>query len=288
MPPPGIFRRLANFFLFTSFFIAGCAVLMTAHALYLYGLPVHRTLLLFVACGTLCSYNFHWMLTPALYGESIKAAWSFRNRNLHAVLFALSSIGSAYCVWKLRVHWPWLLLTAFITFLYSAPKLPLKPFTWLRKIAVGKTAFLALAWTHIPYILPLLMSGKAWTIIDYGVVFNRFYLIYPICILFDYRDRAADKNEGIRSLVTYLPEDGVRRLFIGSLVVFFTSCVALACLGLDGFELVLLTLPGFILAFLYRHALRPNTDYFYYFALDGLMALSAAFSLIRAFPTFVF
>ncbi|GAB4092197.1 UbiA prenyltransferase family protein [Flaviaesturariibacter terrae] len=276
-------RELYKVFLFTSIFIAGCAVVMTAQASYFYGLRPHGMLLAFVFFGTLCSYNFHWFLTPALYGESVKAAWSYRHKTLHAVLFAVSTAVAAYCAWSLREHWPWLLLTAFITFLYSAPKIPFPPFTWLRQVAVGKTAFLALAWTHIPFILPLLISGAHWRILDYLFVFNRFYLIYPICILFDWRDREADRRDGIRSLVTQLPDSGVRRLFMGSLSVFFASLVALAWYDALPATLAWLGLPGLLLALLYRPAQRERSDYFYYFVLDGLMALSSAGLLIPVF-----
>ncbi|RYD89944.1 MAG: hypothetical protein EOP50_16750, partial [Sphingobacteriales bacterium] len=253
-------RSLADAVLFTSLFIALCAVCMAAQATYFYGLPQQPVLLAFVFCGTLCSYNFHWMLTPALYGENRKAAWSYRHKKLHAALFGASAIASAVCVWLLREHWPWLLLTAFITFLYSAPKIPLRPFYWLRQIAVGKTAFLTLAWTHIPFILPLLVTGAAWRTQDYLFVFNRFYLIYPICILFDYRDRDSDRVEGIRSLVTQLPDAGVRRLFAGALAVFFGSTVALGFCGLPAGTLAWLALPGLILAGLYRSALDNRSD----------------------------
>ncbi|RYY40402.1 MAG: hypothetical protein EOO08_04515 [Chitinophagaceae bacterium] len=278
-----ILRSLGDWALFTSVFIALCAVAMTASALYFYNLPPHPLLLLFVFSGTLCSYNFHWMLTPELYGENSKAAWSYRHKKLHAFLFAIAGIASVCCVWLLRAHWPWLLLTAFITFLYSAPKLTFRPFTWLRQVAVGKTAFLALAWTHIPFILPLLISGAVWRTQDYLLIFNRFYLIYPICILFDHRDREADRREGIRSLVTQLPDAGIARLFFGSMTVFFASLVALGFMGQSPWTLAWLALPGVLLVYLYRAALRERSDYFYYFVLDGLMALSSVGLLMAVF-----
>ncbi|RYY66087.1 MAG: hypothetical protein EOO12_05240 [Chitinophagaceae bacterium] len=278
-----LLRSLYDWALFTSFFIAVCAVIMTAQASYFYGLPPQPSLLAFVFTGTLCSYNFHWMLTPALYGESVKAAWSYRHKKLHAALFGITGLASAWLTWQLRYEWPWLLLTAFITFLYSAPKIPFAPFTWLRQVAVGKTAFLTLAWTHIPFILPLVLSGAAWRMQDYLFVFNRFYLIYPICILFDWRDRESDRREGIRSLVTQLPEAGIRRLFAGSLAVFFASLLAMGFYGVGLATLLWLALPGVLLAFLYRRAHRPRSDYFYYFVLDGLMALSSLGLLMAHF-----
>ncbi|RYZ23920.1 MAG: hypothetical protein EOO16_02890 [Chitinophagaceae bacterium] len=276
-------RSLADFFLFTSLFIGACAVAMTLHAAQLFGIGPDSRLLLFVFCGTLCSYNFHWMLTPALYGDSRKAAWSYAHRKLHAALFGIGAAGAAWWGFQLIAHWRWLLLTAFITFLYSAPKVPGPLFRHLKRVAVGKTAFLALAWTHIPYILPLLLAGRAWRTADYLLIFNRFYLIYAICILFDYRDRESDRAEGIRSLVTALPESGIRRLYAGSLAVFFASAALLPFFGISAAETAWLLLPGVLLCFAYQRSQRGRSDYFYYFALDGLMALSAVGSLMASF-----
>jgi len=276
-------RALLDYFLFTSSFIAALAAIMTLHALRLSAQPVSAGLIVFVVCGTLCSYNFHWMLTPALFSGGYKAGWSVRHRRLHLLLFLLSAAGAAYAGWQLRSPLHWLLLTAFMTFLYSAPKIPLPVFRSLKKAAVGKTAFLALAWTHVPYMLPLLLRGGEWSLAEYLLVFNRFFLIYPICILFDYRDRKADRAEGIRSLATELPEQGVRRLFQGCLLVFFISNAALPFAGIPLSESAFLLLPGLLLALAGRQAQRQRSDYFYYGILDGLMGLSAALSLLCSF-----
>ena len=49
---------------------------------------------------------------------------------------------------------------------------------------------------------------------------SRFFLIYAICILFDYRDRADDKEDGIRTMVNYFDETGVNRLFLFTMFAF--------------------------------------------------------------------
>jgi hypothetical protein len=118
-------------------------------------------------------------------------------------------------------QWEWLLATAFITFLYSAPKIPFPPFNHLKKIAVGKTIFLSLVWTHTTAILPLVLSNVHWQDQHFLFVINRFFLIYPICILFDYRDREEDKREGIKSMITHFSEKGIKALFYSSLLIFF-------------------------------------------------------------------
>ncbi len=48
-------------------------------------------------------------------------------------------------------------------------------------------------------------------------------------------------------------------------------------------EILLLLIPGIILAFLYPMARRNFSDYLYYFILDGLMMLSALLSILMAF-----
>lgn len=269
------FKKIADFFLFTSLYIAAGAALMAYQTFLLFYYPVQPFLIGFIFFGTICSYNFHWMLTPALAGGSAKTKWSYQHRNLHIFLFAVGLSGAAFFALHLMYHWYWLLLTAVVTFLYSAPKIPWRPFRYLKKIAVGKTVFLALAWTHIPFILPLLFSTTEWTTAEYFFVFNRFYLIYAICILFDYRDRESDRGEGIRSLITFLNDQGIRILFWGSVVLFLCSGLVLIFYRLTLLQVSGLLLPGLLLALIYPHAKNTASDYYYYFILDGLMMLSS-------------
>jgi 4-hydroxybenzoate polyprenyltransferase len=253
---------------------------MTLSVYGMFSIPINYDLVFFIFSGTLCSYNFHWLLTPGLLSGKHKSNWSYRHRHLHLVLFILALLTAAWFAFRLIDQWYWLLLTAFVTFLYSAPKIPWKPFNQLKQVAVGKTVFLAFAWTHIPFILPLMIANIKWSLLEYAFVFNRFYLIYAICILFDYRDREQDKTEGIRSMVTQLSEDGVNRLFVATLVVFFASTAVLWFAGLNFFDTMLLLLPGLILALIYRQAKKVRSDYYYYFLLDGLMMLSGLLWLI--------
>ncbi|MCW3072958.1 MAG: hypothetical protein JWP69_27 [Flaviaesturariibacter sp.] len=253
---------------------------MAYHTFIFFGYPIQLHLLGFIFCGTVCSYNFHWFLTPELASGSVKAAWSYRNRHLHASLFIASFMGAAYFGYFLIDKWYWLLLTAAVTFLYSAPKIPFGPFQQLKKIAIGKTVFLAFAWTHIPFILPLLFSTSEWTIPEYLFVFNRFYLIYAICIVFDHRDREADRKEGIRSMITDLPERGINRLFWGSIIAFAISAIAMLTYGYSWSAVFILLLPGIILGSTYRSSKSRISDYYYYFFLDGLMMLSSLLLLV--------
>ena len=176
---------------------------------------------------------------------------------------------------QLLEHWLWLIVTAFITFLYSAPKIPYPPFTHLKKIAIGKTIFLALVWAHTTSLLPILIQPiplKAEHIIYFV---NRFFFIYAICILFDHRDRESDRLQGIRSMITYFDEKGVDRLFYFSMAIFLVTTLLLHFTSITLINSICLVIPGLLLSLLYNYSKRNCSDYYYYFFLDGLMVASA-------------
>lgn len=278
-----MFRKVFNFLLFTSIYIAFCCVVMIYQSYFLFDIPVNGSFLFFALSGTLCSYNFHWYLTPSLYGLTGKAAWSVQKKRTHAALFVLGAIGAAYFGVQLLHYWEWLIATAFITFLYSAPKIPYRSFRWLKNIAIGKTIFLAYSWTHVTAFLPIELSGATWSNAQYLFVINRFFLIYPICILFDLRDKEEDKREGIRSMITEFDNRGVGVIFWGSMLVFFATTIGLYLTEMSIPVLVALVTPGVLLAALYGYSQKTLSDYYYYFVLDGLMMLSGLLLLFIHF-----
>jgi 4-hydroxybenzoate polyprenyltransferase len=249
----------------------------------LFHIPFSITLAGFVFFGSVCSYNFHWYLTPPnIPSPSVKTMWNINYRFVHLGLFLVSLVASAIFTFLLLQHWMWLGVTAFLTFMYSAPKLSFRPFTSLRKIAVGKTLFLAIAWAHITSLLPVLISTVRLQPAHIWFFINRFLYLYAICIIFDRRDVEEDRKAGIKSLITYFDEKGVDRLFWGVMIAFAGTCVLL----LRYFSLLdvsILFFPALILAFLYYPSKTNSSDYLYYFVLDGLMMLSAPFLVLIKF-----
>jgi len=137
-----------------------------------------------------------------------------------------------------------------------------------------------MVWTYVTTILPVMVHQTAWRGDISLFVISRFFLIYAICILFDRRDRQEDKAKGIRSLITYLNERGIKSLFIFSLAVFAVSTIGLSFYQYSVFIIILLLVPGIITAFLYNYSAKRVSDILYYFSLDGLMALSSALTLL--------
>jgi 4-hydroxybenzoate polyprenyltransferase len=274
-------KRLFLFFVYSNLFIAGCAVVMVDQTYrFLLHSPVNIYFLLFVLFSTLCSYSFHWYLTSHSVIPSPRIKWLEKNRFIHVVLFIVGLAGAGIVFFYLLAYWFWLLLGVLITFLYSAPKLPHKYFQVLKKVALGKTIFLAFVWMYVTTILPIIISGSEWNTSYVLFAVSRFFQIYAICILFDWRDREDDKADGIRSLITYLDEKGIFYLFTFSIIVFGICTGLLYRYDYKISDIIILLIPGILTAALYNYAKRNFLDIFYYFFLDGLMAFSALIMLI--------
>jgi 4-hydroxybenzoate polyprenyltransferase len=270
-----------RFFIYSNLFIATCAVLMINQT---YQLLLHVSpnpyFLAFVFSATIASYSFHWYLTTLPEKASTRSDWLTKHRKFHLVLFFIGIIATAFFALYFIEYWPFLLVSVILTFLYSAPKLPHRWFKALLSVAIGKTIFLAMVWTYVTTILPIAITNNEWTEPMILFCVGRFFFIYAICIMFDYRDRESDKAEGIRSMITYFSEKGIDYLFFVSLFVFAIATILLWRYNFSTTDVILILIPGIITAFIYRTAKKNFSDVFYYFILDGLMMLSALLMLV--------
>lgn len=277
-------RRFLDFFLFSSLFIAGCAVLMV-HQVNMLFQPSHpsRHYLWFVFFSTICSYNFHWYFTPHAASENKRVLWTQRRKGLHLLLIIAGFIGAVLFFFQLTEYWFWIGISVLLTFLYSAPKLPVRFANFLKKIAIGKTIFLALVWTYVTSILPIILAGQSWQPKHFLYCIGRFFFIYAICIIFDFRDREQDKRDGIKSMITYFDESGINILFHSCMIVFLITTIALYFYGFSLMFIIALLLPAVIVAGLFGYLKRNFSDYLYYFFLDGMMAFSALLTVFLPF-----
>lgn len=274
-------KRLFYFPVYSNLFIAACAVLMAWETCgRLHSNVPPGSLSGFLFFSTLLSYSFHWYLTPAYTGNSSRVRWLQHYRPVHLAFFVAGLAGTIFYFIPMAGHWFWIAGGALATFLYSAPKLPYRFFRWLRSIAIGKTLFLAFMWTYATAVLPVLITDEpappGWLLFTLG----RFLLLYPICILFDIRDREYDKKTGIRSLITILSEKQAGYIFWGSLTA-SAVCTLLLAGTITGLASAFsLLAPVVLTACLYNYARRHFSDLLYYLVLDGFMALSAILYLL--------
>src|ERR1041385_6048063 len=127
------------------------------------GKPINNYLLAFVFFSTVCSYNFHWALTPNLIAPSHRLQWDGKHKSYQFLLSIAGLMGAAFCFFFIKDHWFYIGISAIFTFLYSAPKISFPPFQWLKKVAFGKTIFLAMTWTYVTAVLPILIEGELGT-----------------------------------------------------------------------------------------------------------------------------
>ena len=239
--------------------------------------------LLFVFFATICSYNFHWYLSRHSSSEQVRSRWTRKHARLQLLLMVIGTAGICWFVFPLREYWLELFIAVQLTFLYTAPKIPVQQVNVLKRIAIGKTLFLTFVWTYVTTVLPVLLDKSPMTTPAFLFILQRFFLIYAICVLFDYRDRRQDRAEGIKSLITMLPAHKISVIFYTSLVIFFLSACLLGLYGFSILDIVFILIPGIITWFIYPYARKNSSDYLYYGVLDGLMMASALFT---SFPSF--
>ena len=244
---------------------------MTWQASLLLHLDVSPDYYAFVFFATLCSYNFHWYLTPASHHSEDRTRWTYHHKIIHLIFYFAGVLGAFLFFYRLRNHWFALFFATLLTFLYSAPKIPLPLFRFLKQVAIGKTIFLTTVWTYVTAILPVFVSGQQhfnhemkW------FAASRFFLIYGICILFDYRDREDDRDVGLRTLVNYFDETAVNRLFRFAMIAFFLFSGCLLFSGVPPLTILILILPGIILSLIFQKAKKSSSDYLFYFASVGI------------------
>lgn len=277
-------RKIVDYIVFSSLYVAICSVVMIwqTSRLLTDTLPSIR-LLGFVFFATICSYNFHWFLTPRTAGPSRRVLWTQHHKALHFVLYLTGAVGAIVYFFYLTHYILAIGLAGLLTFLYSAPKLPYRYFHRLRSIAIGKTFFLSFVWVYVTAVLPVIMAWPArtaWPGSFCWYILGRFFLIYACCLIFDFRDREDDRAEGIVSMVTKLNEKNIDWLFIISMVCFTVSTFALYFYQYPILYIFLLLVPGIILAFLYPVTKRNYSDYLYYVVLDGIVMLSGLLMLV--------
>jgi hypothetical protein len=228
----------------------------------------------FVFFATLCSYCLHWALTE---GEpnTLRMQWTIEYRKLLFLFFSLAALGAVYTGWSLLQYWKWILPLVVLTFLYSAPKIPFRPFSYLKGFAFGKTVYLAFVWTAVTVGLPIVLSDIAWTSNVTWFLCNRFLLFLLSCVLFDYKDR--NEDAGIKNLITYINEPILNWIFGGLLFLFFLSSFSLYQFDYSSnkaMNAVALNLPALLLGVTFSISKKTKNDRWFFFFLDGLMFLT--------------
>ena len=267
-------KAVFRFIFSHSIFIACCAVAMCLETYLLFRQAPNLTILLIVFLATICSYNFYWLISKWNFSKNRQFFFTGVDNIGYLILLGLSLLGLLLQYKVLLTLWVPIAITAALTLLYCLPLVGFKNLVLRKGNGFVKTFLLAFTWAVVTVIFPLWEQSS----IELKSVFlliNRFMFVLLLCILFDLRDAAVDKQLSIYSIATDYPISYVKRLWWIVFAVFVASVGIL--FYFTGFTTYIIShlLTSVALAVVYILATNKKRGYyFYYFVVDGLMLAS--------------
>ena len=246
---------------------------MTAEAYFLVHAEINWFYISFVFFSTLVLYSFPTFTETNFSPEySERHKWISEHKKL---LLVFSVIGVLVCG-TLTFFFPFKFILSFapvalIAFAYFFPQ------THLRSIAGLKAGIVALVWTCVTAIYPLLlvfnldMSGT-FENSNVTVMILNFLFIFPLCVIYNVRDIEADRKAGVKTFPVIYGTKATIAVCMFSLVLFS----ALVIISADDIEikLILLLSAAASAVFLF-FASEKRSDYYYSFWIDGMIVLQA-------------
>jgi hypothetical protein len=270
-----VVQKTIKFFLFSNIFIALGATITTASSSLIFNIKLPITFYVFMFLATLCSYNMHWYFTTVHSKNTQREIWSLRNKNLLLILTVASAVATLYLISTFSKNYIWYILPLVIaSIIYTAPKTEFKIFEKMKTKVIGKTIYLTLAWLYATVALPLLLGNIGWNENYSNYFWHRLFVILPICLLFDYKDKEIDIEAGIKSILKFASTGLVKylvQIFLTLSVIYNLNLIN----KISDLYWCVNFLPIFLLMFLYKKTSNTSSDVWYYGIVDGLMFVSA-------------
>lgn len=269
-------KKLFEFILFTSIFVAGCAVAFCMETNILLDVPFNNfSFYCFVFGATIVQYNLHYIVKKVAVKNSERLSWSQQNKNIHLILLIAGCFLILFSLFSFHLeHFIILFILGCISFLYSFPFLPFAKKRRIKDYGFLKIITLSLLWTLVTVWFPV--SGHAYDPVLFAFVFvKRLVFMFILCLLFDMRDIEVDKSENIKTLAVVV---GLKKSYLLSyilLVVFLLLCL---------WQYFYLPQMQFLIPMIISAAAtlvtieitkKSNSDFVYLAGIDGMMLLQA-------------
>jgi hypothetical protein len=268
-------RRLFQFILSHSIFIAFCAAALSFQTGQLMGIAVSGYLLSFIFFGVLAGYNAYWLISRYSFSSNHSLRSLFATTPYSFLVLISAFLGMLFCFNQFYWIWSNMLIAGILFVLYLLPILPFKQLEWIRRIGFLKTVLLAFTWAIITTLIPLQVPIWAMGALAILVFIGRFLFIVLFCIIFDKRDAGVDKIRGLQSLATVF-----RPMILHFLIAFiFIGYIGISYFmkgyGVKTDQVIALTMIGLVTLIMYIVSMQKKGYLFYYFGVDGLMFFSA-------------
>jgi len=269
-------KKLAEFILFSSIFIATCAVAFCIETNLLLHLPLNSiSFYCFVFGATLAQYNLHYLVKTSAVRNSQRLAWSLKNKNLHKILLAIGIILILFSFLSFRLHHFIILgILGVIAFLYSLPVIPIGNKKRIKDYGFIKIFTLSLLWTIVTVWFPVVNFSFEKNIFVF-VFLRRFVFMFVLCLLFDIRDIEIDRKENINTIAVILGKK--RSYFLAYILLFVFIILSLFQFYYfdDKIVLIAMMLSAVITFFAIEVTKKINSDFIYLAGIDGMMLLQA-------------
>lgn len=271
-----LIKKITEFALFSSIFIACCAVALSIETNLLLKIPLNNLSFYFFVFGaTMVQYNLHYMVKTSAVKNSRRLAWSLQNKSIHKILFAAGCILIIISLFSFHLHHFFILLVlGAIAFLYSFPALPLTKGKRIKDYGFLKILTLALLWTLVTVWFPV--SDKAIDAASFVFVFGkRFVFMFVLCLLFDMRDIEIDRHENIKTLAVILgKQKSYLTAYAGLLLFLLMSLLQYIYWGDSGL-FIAMCISAVATFFTVEFTKKTNSDFVYLAGIDGMMLLQA-------------
>jgi len=269
-------KKLLEFILFTSIFVAGCAVAFCMETNILLGVPLNNfSFYCFVFGATIVQYNLHYLVKKVAAKDSARLRWSQRNKNIHVILLIAGSVLILFSLFSFHLeHFFILFVLGCVSFLYSFPFLPFAKKKRIKDYGFLKITTLAFLWTLVTVWFP--MSGHAYdTGLFIFVFIKRLLFMFILCLLFDMRDIEVDNSENIKTLAVVLGHKKSYSLSYWLLFVFVLLCITQYFYFPQMRFLIPMVISAAATLVTIEITKRSNSDFVYLAGIDGMMLLQA-------------
>ncbi|MEO8412170.1 MAG: UbiA family prenyltransferase [Ginsengibacter sp.] len=269
-----IVKKIVAFILFSSIFIAACAVALCIQTNLLLHLPLNTvSFYCFVFGATLAQYNLHYLVKTTAVKNSQRLAWSLKNKTLHRILLVTGILLILFSFFSFRLHHFIILgILGVIAFLYSFPLLPIGRKKRIKDYGFMKIITLSLLWTLVTVWFPVVNLSFEKNI--FALVFlERFVFMFVLCLVFDIRDIDIDGRENIHTIAVLLGKKNSYLLAYCSLLVFIIlSALQFVYFG-DKTLMMAMMLSASITFLTVGYTKKSNSDFVYLAGIDGMMLL---------------
>ncbi len=263
--------KALSFFVYANFWVSLCVLALTYQSFCQLGLQTDSRYIGFVFFSTLLLYNFQRLFFSKKYFTASKSSrhqWIVKNKKLLIGICLISVVFVLYFFLSLkRDEKIALILIGLLSLSYFMPGLN------LRRIPGLKASFLAGMWTIVTLVFPLWMYRQE---MDLALIGERFLFMLPLCIIFNVRDIAFDRDSGIRTLPVLI---GIQKTKSICLLLLLFFCILVLRNGIDA-ESSALCLSALITGWMIQGVRMDSKEMYYAFFLEGTIALHSALFLL--------